>query len=145
MNGTARGFGWIAFAGYVLIIGGAFNVMDGIVALARSSFFVAGAHYVFSDLRTWGWIILALGIVEALAGFSIFTGSQWARWFGIGIASVNAIGQLMFAQAYPLWSLIIIGVDLLVIYGLAVYGGPAAAAARVEAIESETERGRRAA
>jgi len=136
MNGTTgRGFGWIAFAGYILIIGGAFNIMDGIVALARSSYFVAGAHYVFSDLRTWGWIILGLGIVEVLAGFSIFTGSQWARWVGIGIAALNALGQLMFAQAYPLWSLIIIGVDLLVIYGLAVYGGQVAAAARAEDLE----------
>ena len=144
MNGTTgRGWGWIAFAGYVLIIGGAFNVMDGIVALARSSYFVAGARYVFSDLRTWGWIILGLGIVEVLAGFSIFTGRQWARWFGIGIAALNALGQLMFAQAYPLWSLIIIGVDLLVIYGLAVYGGPAAAAARVEDM-TEAERRRAA-
>ena len=61
-----RGFGWLAFAGYVLIIAGVFSMIDGIVALANSSFFTANAHFVFSSLRTWGWIILALGILETL-------------------------------------------------------------------------------
>ena len=141
-----RGFGWLAFAGYVLIIAGVFSMIDGIVALANASFFTANAHFVFSDLRTWGWIILALGILETLAGFGVFTGSQLARWFGIAIASLSAIGQLMFAQAYPLWSLIIIGVDIMVIYGLAVYGGRVAEAARLQqAPESERDRDRRAA
>jgi hypothetical protein len=141
-----RGFGWLAFAGYVLIIAGVFSMIDGIVALANASFFTANAHFVFSNLRTWGWIVLTLGILETLAGFGIFTGSQWARWFGIAIASLSAIGQLMFAQAYPLWSLIIIGVDVLVIYGLAVYGGRVAEAARLQqAPQSETDRDRRAA
>ncbi len=141
-----RGFGWLAFAGYVLIIAGVFSMIDGIVALANASFFTANAHFVFSDLRTWGWIILALGILETLAGFGVFTGSQLARWFGIAIASLSAIGQLMFAQAYPLWSLIIIGVDIIVIYGLAVYGGRVAEAARLQEVpESERDRERRAA
>ncbi len=143
-----RGFGWLAFAGYVLIIAGVFSIIDGIVALANASFFTANAHFVFSSLRTWGWIVLVLGIVQTLAGFGVFTGRQWARWFGIAIASLSAIGQLMFAQAYPLWSLVIIGVDVLVIYGLAVYGGRVAEATRlqgVESVESETDRERRAA
>jgi hypothetical protein len=141
-----RGFGWLAFAGYVLIIAGVFSMIDGIVALANASFFTANAHYVFSSLRTWGWIVLVLGIVETMAGFGVFSGRQWARWFGIAIASLSAIGQLMFAQAYPLWSLVIIGVDLLVIYGLAVYGGRVAEAARLQDVSaSEAERERRAA
>jgi hypothetical protein len=146
-NELRRGFGWLAFAGYVLIIAGVFSMIDGIVALANSSFFTVNAHYVFSSLRTWGWITLIVGIVETLAGFGVFTGSQVARWFGIAIASLSAIGQLMFAQAYPLWSLIIISVDMLVIYGLAVYGGRVAAeAARLQDVSgSETDRERRAA
>ena len=146
-NEMRRGFGWLAFAGYVLIIAGVFSMIDGIVALANASFFTANAHYVFSDLRTWGWITLIVGIVETLAGFGIFTGSQVARWFGIIIASLSAIGQLMFAQAYPLWSLIIIAVDMLVIYGLAVYGGRVASeTARLQDVSgSETDRERRAA
>ncbi len=146
-NEMRRGFGWLAFAGYVLIIAGVFSMIDGIVALANASFFTANAHYVFSDLRTWGWITLIVGIVETLAGFGVFTGSQVARWFGIVIAGLSAIGQLMFAQAYPLWSLIIIAVDMLVIYGLAVYGGRVASeAARLQDVSgSETDRERRAA
>jgi hypothetical protein len=140
-----RGTGWLVFAAYVLIIGGVFSMIDGIVALANASFFTANAHFVFSGLRTWGWIILGLGILEAAAGFAVLNGRQWARWFGIGIASLNAIGQLMFAQAYPLWTLIIVGIDIMVIYGLTVYGGRVSESAQLQEVESETDRERRAA
>jgi hypothetical protein len=120
-----RGDGWIAFSAVVLVIGGAFAIIDGLVAVYRSRFFSSSAVYVFSDLRTWGWIIFGLGIATVLAGFAVTTGSQWARWVGVGVASLSAVAQLVFAQAYPLWSLMIMTIDFLVIYGLIVYGGRA--------------------
>ncbi len=118
-----RASGWLAFSGIMLGLVGAWNVFDGILALAQSKVYVAGTTFVFSDLRTWGWIVLVAGVLQVLAAFAIFTGSQVARWFGIGAAGVNAIVQLMFVPAAPFWALSMFAVDLLIIYGLAVYGG----------------------
>ena len=117
-----RGHGWVVFAALMLFMAGVFNVIDGLVALADSRFYAAGAVYVWSDLHTWGWIVLALGVVELLAGGAILRGRTWGRWFGISAAGLNAIGQMVFIPAYPWWSLLIIAVDILVIYGLATYG-----------------------
>jgi hypothetical protein len=118
-----RGAGWLVFAATVLGIAGIFNTIDGIMALSKSSFYVAGARFVFSDLRTWGWIVLILGILQILAAFAILGRAQWARWFGIVVAALGAIGQFGFMQAYPFWSVTIIAVCIFVIYGLAAYGG----------------------
>src|SRR5438105_10890859 len=117
-----RGHGWVVFAALMLFLAGVFNVIDGLVALADSKFYGAGAVFVWSDLRTWGWIVLALGVVQLLAGSAILRGRAWGRWFGIVVASLNAIGQMMFIPAYPWWSLLIIALDILVIYGLATHG-----------------------
>jgi hypothetical protein len=118
-----KGAGWIVYAATMLGLAGTLAVLDGIVALSRSSFYAAGARFVFSDLRTWGWITLALGVVAILAAFAIVAGAAWGRWFGITVASLNAIGQLAWIQAYPWWSVAIFTLDMLVIYALAVYGG----------------------
>jgi len=112
----------MSFASVMIFLAGLFNVMDGIVALARSSFYVAGAKYVFGDLQTWGWIVLILGIVELCAGGAIVSGQAWGRWFGIVVVGLNALGHMLFIAAYPWWSLTIIAIDLLIIYGLAAYG-----------------------
>lgn len=118
-----RGIGWVSFAGIMLGLIGTFNIIDGIVALSRSSFFVANARYVFSDLRTWGWIVMIIGALQIIASVAIFAGSEWARWFGIGVAALNALAQLGFMSAYPWWALSMFTLDILVIYGLATYGG----------------------
>jgi hypothetical protein len=106
----------------MIALAGVFNVIAGLVALTDSRFYVAGALFVWSDLRTWGWIVLALGVVELVAAGAILRGRAWGRWFGIIAASLNAIGQMVFIPAYPWWSLLIIALDILVIYGLATYG-----------------------
>jgi len=124
-----KGAGWIAFAAIMLGFAGTLAVIDGIVALSKSSFYVAGSRYVFSDLHTWGWIVLILGVLSVLAAFAIVAGSEWGRWFGIFIAAVNALGQLGFIQAYPWWSVMIFTLDILIIYALAVYGGKKGVAA----------------
>jgi hypothetical protein len=118
-----RGSGWLSFAAIMLGLAGVFGLIDGIVAVSKSSFYVASAHYVFSDLNTWGWILIVVGAVTLCAAFAIPTRSQLARWTGITVAGLQAVAQLMMIQAYPFWSLCIFAIDLLVIYGLAVYGG----------------------
>jgi hypothetical protein len=116
--------GWLSFAVFMLTLVGVFNVIEGVVAVSKSKFFVSDAVYVFSDLNTWGWIVMGLGALQLLAAFTIYSGSQLARWFGIVAAGVNAIGQLLFVPAYPFWALSMFAVDLMIIYGLAVYAGP---------------------
>ncbi|HTX69616.1 MAG TPA: hypothetical protein VMH50_10785 [Thermoleophilia bacterium] len=118
----SRGAGWQTFSGLVLALGGIFAVIDGLMAVYKSTFFVGSAVFVFSDLKTWGWITFALGVLAFAAGIAVFSGREWARWTGIGIAGLAAVGQLLTAQAYPLWSLMLMGIFVLAGYGLAVYG-----------------------
>jgi hypothetical protein len=117
------GVGWLTFAGMMLGLAGIFNVLDGILALADSKVFTEHATYVFSDLRPWGWIVLVLGALQLIASVAIFAGSEFARWFGIIVAGLNAIAQLSFIPAYPVWSIAIFAMDIMIIYALAVYGG----------------------
>lgn len=117
------GGGWVTFAGVMLGLTGLWNVFDGIAALSSAHVLVSNANYVFSDLHTWGWIVLILGIIQIFAGLAVFGSSEWARWFGIASASVNALGQLAFIPAYPAWGLAMFAVDILIIYALAVYAG----------------------
>jgi|SRR5579862_1035169 len=120
---SVAGSGWVAFAAVMLGLAGTWNLIDGILALANSKVYGVTRTYVFSDLRTWGWIVLVLGIAELLAAFALLGGSELARWFGIAVAGVNAIGQLSFVPVYPFWALMMFSVDIIIIYGLAVYGG----------------------
>lgn len=118
-----RGSGWLGYAAIMLGLAGTWNVIDGILAISQSKVYVLGAKYVFSDLKTWGWIVLVLGVLELCAAFAVLGGSQMARWFGIGAAGLNSIGQLMFVQAAPFWAISMFAADMLIIYALAVYGG----------------------
>ena len=118
-----KGSGWVMFAWIILAFAGVMNVVHGITALANARFFVDDAVFVFSDLRTWGWIILIFGIVELFAAASVWRGGEFGRWVGILIAGLNAVAHLGTMQAYPFWSIVIIAFDVLVIYALAVYGG----------------------
>ena len=118
-----RGSGWITFSAVLIMMVATLNIIDGIAAISKSNFFTNNAHYVFSDLNTWGWIVLALGVLELAVGLGVWAGNQIARWTGIVIVSLNAIAQLLFIPAYPFWSLSIFALDVLVLYGLAAYGG----------------------
>ena len=117
------GGGWITFAAVMLGLAGTFNFIDGVLALSKSRFFTQNVTYVFGDLRTWGWIVMILGVLQLVAAFVLFGGSELARWFGVVCAALNAIGQLLFVPAQPLWSLALFAVDVLIIYGLVVYAG----------------------
>jgi hypothetical protein len=117
------GGGWILFAGIMLMLVGILNVIWGIAAIGNSSFFVNDTKYILSNLNTWGWVTVILGAVQILAASSIWAGNQFGRWVGITVAGLSAIGALMSLPAYPFWSLAIFAVDILVVYGLAAYGG----------------------
>lgn len=121
--GHEKGSGWILFAWIMLAFTGVMNVVYGVTALANSRFFTANAVFVFGDLRTWGWITVIFGIVVLLAAASVWRGEEFGRWTGILIAGLNAVTHLGTMQAYPFWSIVIIAIDVLVIYALAVYGG----------------------
>jgi hypothetical protein len=117
------GYGLVLFASVLLVVVGCFNVIYGIAAIANSHVFTAHAHYVFGNLRAWGWITLILGVVQLLAAAGVLAGNQLARWFAVVVVGLNAIEQMFFIPAYPFWSLMIIAVDVVALYGLCAYGG----------------------
>jgi hypothetical protein len=117
-----RGYGWVIFAGTMLLMAGTLNIIYGIAAVSNSHFYAANTRFVFSELNTWGWIVIAIGAIQACVGIGIYAQAQWARWTGVAAASLNAIAQLLFIAAYPWLSLAIFAIDLLVIYGLITYG-----------------------
>ncbi len=120
-----RGAGWIMYAWLCLVIVGVWNIIEGILAIGRSHFYsvTTGAHYVISDLRTWGWIVTIWGVIELLAAASVWRGGQFGRWFGIIIAGVGIIVQFFWFPLYPFWALTLMFLYFLVLYGLAAYGG----------------------
>jgi hypothetical protein len=112
----------IVFAVALLVTVGFFNLIDGIAAIANSHVFIANAHYVVGDLRLWGWIVLILGTLQIIAAIAVLAGSQAARRFAVVVIGLNAIGQMFFIPAYPFWSLLIIAVDIVALWGLCAYG-----------------------
>ena len=116
--------GWVFFAGLMMILSGIFQAIAGLTALLRPSWYVVTAnHLLVFNYPAWGWIDLILGLVILLAGFSVLHGSTWARVVAVLLAIVSAVGALASISAYPIWSIVIIAVDVLVIYALTVYGG----------------------
>jgi hypothetical protein len=97
-------------------------VIDGIAAINKADFYVANAHYVFGDLKAWGWTALFLGALQLLVGLGVHAKNQFARWTGVVIVSLNSLAQLLMIPAYPFWSLAIFAIDVVALYGLIVYG-----------------------
>jgi hypothetical protein len=118
----AEGYGLVLFAAVMLLVASFFNLIDGIAAVANSHVFVANAHYVIGDLRAWGWTTLILSVLQLLAGLGVLAGNQLARWAGVGLLALSLIAQMFFIPAYPFWSLTIIAVDVVALWGLCVYG-----------------------
>src|SRR5436189_4314579 len=96
-----HGYGLVLFAGVLLLVVGFWNLIYGIAGIAQSHVFVANAHYVFGDLRTWGWITLIFAILQLLAGGGVLAGNQIARWFAVAIVGLNAIEQMFAIPSYP--------------------------------------------
>ena len=117
-----RGQGWVIFAAVLLLTLGTINVIDGIAAIGNAHFYVGNVHYVFGDLKTWGWVVLILGALQLLVGLGVFVKNQSARWTGVVVLSLNALAQLLMMPAYPFWSLSIFAIDIVALYGLIAYG-----------------------
>ncbi|GAA3388344.1 DUF7144 family membrane protein [Cryptosporangium minutisporangium] len=122
-----RQTGWVglvAFAGMLLLMVGSFQIFEGIVALFRDEFYLVGSSGLMLpiDLTAWAWIHLLVGVIAFAAGFGMLYGQMWARVLGIVFAVISALSHLLFGAAYPIWSIIIVTVDVLIIYALTVHG-----------------------
>jgi hypothetical protein len=117
-----EGYGLVVFAVALLAVIGCFNLIYGIAAIANAHVFTAHAHYVFGSLNSWGWITLILGALQVLAAIGVMAGNQLARWFGVAVLGLNALDQMFFLPAYPFWSLTIIAMDIVALWGLCAYG-----------------------
>ena len=115
----SRVTGWWVFAGILLLIAGVLNVIYGIAAIGNSHFFTANAHYILSDLNTWGWVTVIIGAIELIAGFSLFSGGGFGRWIGIFAAALASISALLSIPAYPFWALCIFALSIIILYELA--------------------------
>jgi hypothetical protein len=115
--------GWVTFAGVMLFIVGVLNVIYGIAAIGDSSFFVQDQRYILSNLNTWGWVTLILGLFQLFAAFSLWSGGLYGRIFAIAAASLSAIAALLSIPAYPFWSLAVFAIDIIIIHQVAKYGG----------------------
>ena len=115
--GTHRS-GLVTFAGIALILVGSFNVLEGIVALADDARF-NGDRLLFGDLSAWGFWWLFIGLLQLWAGTQVMRLKDVGMMMGIAFAGLNAFTHLMFLDAYPAWSIVIMVLDLVVIYALA--------------------------
>jgi hypothetical protein len=118
----ARDEEWVLLAAVVLGMLAALNLIYGIAAVADSSFFVGDARFVLSGLNTWGWVLIFVGAAQGLTAFGVWARWTGVRWVGVAIAVLNAILQMIVMPAYPFWSLCLIALDVLVIYGLIAHG-----------------------
>jgi hypothetical protein len=117
-------FGWILFAGVMMIMLGSLNAIQGFIALLNGNWLAKStALPVHFDYRTWGWTWIIFGSVVAVAGLGVLAGQLWARIVGVIFAGLNAIAQMLYIPAYPFWGLTVIVVDVLVIWALTVHGG----------------------
>ncbi|WP_433291469.1 DUF7144 family membrane protein [Actinoplanes sp. CA-030573] len=117
--------GMVAFGGFMIVLTGIFHLIEGIVALADDDFYVArpaGLALSWSYTQ-WGWLHVVVGVLALAAGTGIFLGQLWARVAGVAIALVSAFASMLYLPAYPLWSVILIVIDVLIIYALLAHGG----------------------
>jgi hypothetical protein len=114
--------GFAITAALIMIMVGIFQALEGLAALINDDFFVRVGSYAFDvDVTAWGWIHLILGLAVATAGGFIIRGAPWARGVGMGLALLAAIANFLFIPYYPLWSILIIALNVTVIWALAVY------------------------
>jgi hypothetical protein len=133
--------GWVTFAAVLLLIAGTLNVIYGIAAIGDSRFFVGDARYIVSDLNTWGWIALGVGLLQVLGAGSLWRGGLFGRIMGLAAASISAIAALLSIPVYPFWSLAIFALDIVIIQQISAHGteGRGAAAQTASSAEPEWE------
>ncbi|WP_051798746.1 DUF7144 family membrane protein [Streptomyces sp. NRRL S-337] len=113
---------WVAFAGILLMLSGLFDLINGFVALLDKGYYSTTANHgnrlLIFDFAVWGWVWIVTGVAQVLASLGVFLGARAARITGIVLASACLVGQLIFLSAFPYWSIFVMAMSLLVIYGL---------------------------
>jgi hypothetical protein len=117
------GKGWLMFAGTMIAILGVINLIYGIAAISNSSFYAKDTKFVFSNLQTWGWILTIVAVAQIAVSFGIWRQAEWGRWGGIAVASINMIVEFLAASTHPVLSIMMFFVDVIIIWGLFMYGG----------------------
>jgi hypothetical protein len=116
--------GWIMFASFMMMLVGIFQVIAGLVAIFKDEYYLVGEKsLVVFNYTAWGWIHLVMGVIVFLAGLALMNSAMWARILAIFLASLSLLANMAFLDAYPLWSILMIVIDVLVIYALTVHGG----------------------
>jgi hypothetical protein len=116
--------GWVLFAGILMFTVGFINAIQGFVALLNSAYYRTprGGLPILENYAAWGWTLLIFGALLAAAGYGVMIGQTWARVVGVILAVLNAVANMAFVAAYPIWIAITIGLDVVVIYALVVHG-----------------------
>jgi len=123
-RGMSAWVGWIAFASMMMMMLGIFHVIEGIVALAKDDFFLVRSNglVVSVNYTTWGWVHIIGGIIVVAAGVGVLNGRMWARIVGVAVAFVSTLISIAFLSAYPIWSILMIALAVVVIMALTVHG-----------------------
>jgi hypothetical protein len=127
VHGQAAPSGWAgmaAFGGVMLMVAGVFHAMAGLVGIFNDSYWLVSSQQlvITVDYTAWGWVHLGLGVLAIAAGAGILGGQTWARVTGVVLAVLSALVNIAFLAAYPLWAMLIIALDVLVIYALVAHG-----------------------
>jgi hypothetical protein len=127
VGGRTSGWaGWIGFAGVMMVMIGGFNAIEGMAGLLTDDFYVVSPSDVLVfDLTGWGWVHTVIGVLVAITGIALLMGASWARVVTVILAILNAIAQLAFVAVYPVWSLIVITLCVVVIWAVIVHGDEA--------------------
>ena len=118
-----RGAGRVVFAAFLLMIVGTINIIYGIGALDDANIFVNDTRFILDDLNTLGWVLIILGAIQLIAGFSLLAGNTFGRVIGIIGGSLGAIGALLsIGQGNPWWSLAVFALCVYIVHGLIIFG-----------------------
>ncbi|MGW1541537.1 DUF7144 family membrane protein [Streptomyces sp. NPDC002309] len=123
---TDRREGWVTggvtFAGVLMLCAGVLAVLQGIAAIAEDNVYARVGAYVYElNLTGWGWIHLALGVLVAVTGWGLLVGQSWARYAGIALAAISLILQFIFLPYQPVWSVVMMAIDVFIIWSLATW------------------------
>jgi hypothetical protein len=122
-HADTRVSGWAIFAASLMIVAGFFHAIAGLVALFKSDVYVATqTQLLVFDYSQWGWVHILMGLILMGAAFALLAGKLWGKIVAISLAGLSAIANFAFIHAYPLWSIAIIVLDVLIIYGVAMHG-----------------------
>jgi len=112
----------VVLAGMLLSVIGVFTLIQAIYALTGHLFAAADGQPLLLDLTTWGWVHLVIGALQVLVGLAVLQGATWARMVAAVVVGLSAVSQMMFLPTYPVWSVLVIGLDVLVVWALCMHG-----------------------